>query len=92
MSARTSSREAGEHRLPVFDALRRMDEILVANFMLFHDVAREGAYDLWIGDEAWEVDHFLHENPELKTRAVRLADRLRRLSCRCPRAASARHS
>ena len=24
-------------------------------------------YDLWIGDEAWEVDHFLHENPELKT-------------------------
>ena len=25
------------------------------------------AYDLWIGDEAWEVDHFLHENPELKT-------------------------
>ena len=27
----------------------------------------EGAYDLWIGDEAWEVDHFLHENPELKS-------------------------
>ena len=23
-------------------------------------------YDLWIGDEAWEVDYFLHENPELK--------------------------
>ncbi len=58
--------ESTEHRLPVFDALRRMDEILVANFMLFHDVASEGAYDLWIGDEAWEVDHFLHENPELK--------------------------
>jgi pimeloyl-ACP methyl ester carboxylesterase/predicted glycosyltransferase len=61
--------EAGEHRLPVFDALRRMDEILIANFMLFHDVARDGAYDLWIGDEAWEVDHFLHENPELKCAA-----------------------
>ena len=59
--------ESAEHRLPVFDALRRMDEILVANFMLFHDVARDGAYDLWIGDEAWEVDHFLHENPELKS-------------------------
>jgi pimeloyl-ACP methyl ester carboxylesterase/predicted glycosyltransferase len=59
--------EAGEHRLPVFDALRRMDEILVANFMLFHDVARDGTYDLWIGDEAWEIDYFLHENPELKT-------------------------
>jgi pimeloyl-ACP methyl ester carboxylesterase/predicted glycosyltransferase len=59
--------EAGEHRLPVFDAIRRMDEILVANFMLFHDVAREGCYDLWIGDEAWDVDYFLHENPELKS-------------------------
>ncbi len=59
--------EAGGHRLPVFDALRRMDEILVANFMLFHDVASAESYDLWIGDEAWEVDHFLHENPELKS-------------------------
>ena len=44
-----------------------MDEIFCANFMLFHDVVREEQYDLWIGDEAWEVDHFLHENPELKT-------------------------
>ena len=59
--------EAGEHCLPVFDAVRRMDEILVANFMLFHEVARDGCYDLWIGDEAWEVDYFLHENPELKS-------------------------
>jgi predicted glycosyltransferase len=58
--------ESRQHELPVFDALRRMDEILVANFMLFHDVASAGEYDLWIGDEAWEVDHFLHENPELK--------------------------
>ena len=38
-----------------------------ANFMLFHDVVREQRYDLWVGDEAWELDHFLHENPELKT-------------------------
>jgi predicted glycosyltransferase len=34
--------------------------------MLFHDVVREEQYDLWIGDEAWELDHYLHENPELK--------------------------
>jgi len=54
------------HELPVFQAWREMDEILVANFMLFHDVALDGHYDLWIGDEAWEVDYFLHENPELK--------------------------
>ena len=23
-------------------------------------------FDLWVGDEAWDLDHFLHENPELK--------------------------
>ena len=46
-----------------------MDEILVANFMVFHDVVQDEPYDLWIGDEAWDVDHFLHENPELKTAA-----------------------
>jgi predicted glycosyltransferase len=61
--------EASEQALPVFDAWRRMDEILVANFMLFHDVVREQTYDLWIGDEAWDVDYFLHENPELKSAA-----------------------
>jgi pimeloyl-ACP methyl ester carboxylesterase/predicted glycosyltransferase len=60
-------REAEDHDLHAFQALRRMDEIFCANFMLFHDVVAEDAYDLWIGDEAWEVDHFLHENPELKT-------------------------
>ena len=46
-----------------------MDEILVANFMLFHDVVGDRQYDLWIGDEAWELDYYLHENPELKTTA-----------------------
>jgi UDP:flavonoid glycosyltransferase YjiC (YdhE family) len=35
--------------------------------MLFLDVVRDTRYDLWIGDEAWELDVFLHENPELKT-------------------------
>jgi predicted glycosyltransferase len=59
-------REAGEHDLQVFQALRRADEILVANFMLFLDVVQEEHFDLWVGDEAWDVDHFLHENPELK--------------------------
>ena len=43
-----------------------MDEILVANFMLFQEVVEEGLYDLVVGDEAWDVDHFWHENPELK--------------------------
>jgi pimeloyl-ACP methyl ester carboxylesterase len=61
--------EAKEHKLNVFEALRRMDEILVANFMVFNDLVRDEHYDLWIGDEAWELDHFLHENPELKSAA-----------------------
>ena len=46
-----------------------MDEILVANYMLFHDVVTAEDYDLWIGDEAWELDYFLHENPEEKRAA-----------------------
>ena len=58
---------SGDHRLHVFQAWRELDEILLANFMLFHDVVRSEPYDVWIGDEAWELDHFLHENPELKT-------------------------
>lgn len=58
--------EASGHDLHCFQALRRMDEILVANFMIFQEVVEEGLYDLIIGDEAWDVDHFWHENPELK--------------------------
>ncbi len=58
--------EAGEHDLHAFQAIRRMDEILVANFMVFDDLVRERDYDLWVGDEAWDLDHFLHENPGLK--------------------------
>ena len=58
--------ESDCHDLHCFQALRRMDEILTANFMVFDDVARETRYDLWIGDEAWELDYHLHENPGRK--------------------------
>jgi predicted glycosyltransferase len=61
--------ECAEHNLHCFQAIRRMDEILLANFMLFHDVVRDEQYDLWIGDEAWELDYYLHENPEEKRAA-----------------------
>jgi pimeloyl-ACP methyl ester carboxylesterase/predicted glycosyltransferase len=61
--------ESAEHDLHCFQAWRRMDEILVANFMTFHDLTRGEDYDLWIGDEAWELDYYLHENPELKSAA-----------------------
>ena len=59
--------ESAEHDLHCFQAWRRMDEILVANFMVFHDLVSDEQYDLWIGDEAWELDYYLHENPELKS-------------------------
>ena len=61
--------ESAEHDLHAFQAIRRMDEILLANFMVFHDLARDEDYDLWIGDEAWELDYYLHENPEQKRAA-----------------------
>ncbi|HKV88797.1 MAG TPA: alpha/beta fold hydrolase [Candidatus Dormibacteraeota bacterium] len=59
--------ESGQHELHAFNMLRRMDEILCANFMVFQDVVAQEHFDVWIADEGWEVDHFLHENPELKT-------------------------
>jgi pimeloyl-ACP methyl ester carboxylesterase len=61
--------ESAEHDLHCFQAIRRMDEILLANFMVFHDLVRDEPYDLWIGDEAWELDYYLHENPEHKQAA-----------------------
>jgi pimeloyl-ACP methyl ester carboxylesterase/predicted glycosyltransferase len=57
---------AGEHDLHAFFALRTMDEILANNFMTFADLVEQEHYDLVIGDEAWDVDYHLHENPELK--------------------------
>jgi pimeloyl-ACP methyl ester carboxylesterase len=57
----------GEHDLHVFQAWRRMDEILLANFMVFYDTVKDAQYDLWVADEGWDIDYYLHENPELKT-------------------------
>jgi pimeloyl-ACP methyl ester carboxylesterase/predicted glycosyltransferase len=58
--------ESGEHELNAFEAIRRMDEVLIANFMVFQDVVDAGDYDLVIADEAWDIDHYWHEHPELK--------------------------
>ena len=58
--------ESGEHDLHCFQAIRSMDEVLIANFMIFQDAIDEGDYDLVIADEAWDVDHYWHEHPELK--------------------------
>jgi pimeloyl-ACP methyl ester carboxylesterase/predicted glycosyltransferase len=58
--------ESGEHDLNAFQAIRRMDEVLAHNFMIFQDAVDEGSYDLVIADEAWDIDHHWHEHPELK--------------------------
>ena len=57
---------AADHELHAFNALWDMDEILTANFMTLADVVERERYDLWIGDEGWDLDYFLHENPDLK--------------------------
>jgi pimeloyl-ACP methyl ester carboxylesterase/predicted glycosyltransferase len=61
--------ESAEHDLHCFQAWRQMDEILVSNFMVFHDLVGDSDYDLWIADEGWEIDYYLHENPEQKRAA-----------------------
>jgi len=57
---------AADHELHAFNALWHMDEIMAANFGVFADVVEAEDYDLWVGDEGWELDYYLHENPELK--------------------------
>jgi pimeloyl-ACP methyl ester carboxylesterase/UDP:flavonoid glycosyltransferase YjiC (YdhE family) len=55
-----------DHELHAFNALWTMDEIMANNFMVFADVAEAGEYDLWVGDEGWDLDYYLHENPDIK--------------------------
>ena len=62
--------ESHEHDLHAFQAIRDMDEILISNFSVFQSVIEDEHYDLVIADEAWDLDHFLHENPELKRCAL----------------------
>jgi len=57
---------ASDHELHAFNALWDMDEIMAANFMVFADAVEADDYDLWIGDEGWDLDYYLHENPDLK--------------------------
>lgn len=62
--------ESGEHDLNAFMAIRNMDEILIKNFMVFQEAMEEGDYDLVIADEAWDIDHYWHEHPDLKRAAL----------------------
>jgi pimeloyl-ACP methyl ester carboxylesterase/UDP:flavonoid glycosyltransferase YjiC (YdhE family) len=65
-SAHVESWASVDHELHAFNALWDMDEIMAANFGLLTDVVEAEDYDLWVGDEGWDLDYFLHENPELK--------------------------
>ncbi|MFT6878789.1 MAG: hypothetical protein ACI9XK_004613 [Granulosicoccus sp.] len=58
--------EAGEHDPNVFQAIGSMNEILIKNFMVFQEVLEAENYDLVIGDQAWDVDHYWHEHPDMK--------------------------
>jgi predicted glycosyltransferase len=65
-SAHVEDWVSADHELHAFNALWHMDEIMAANFGVFADVVEAEDYDLWVGDEGWDVDYYLHENPELK--------------------------
>ena len=57
---------SGEHDLNAFQAIQSMDKILIKNFMVFQEVLEEETHDLVRANEAWGVNHFWHEHPELK--------------------------
>jgi pimeloyl-ACP methyl ester carboxylesterase/UDP:flavonoid glycosyltransferase YjiC (YdhE family) len=65
-SAHVEGWVSADHELHAFSALWDMDEIMAANFMTFADVVERDRYDLWVGDEGWDLDYYLHENPDLK--------------------------
>jgi predicted glycosyltransferase len=44
--------------------------VLIANFMTFQDAVDAERFDLVIADEAWDIDHYWHEHPELKRSAL----------------------
>ena len=72
--------ESAEHDLHAFQAIRRMDEILCANYMVFDDLVTDQAYDLvdrrrGLGDRLLPA-----REPGAQAGALRLAHRFRRLA------------
>ena len=81
---------AGEHDLHAFQAIRRMDEILVANFMVFADLVETEHYDLVDRRRGLGARLLPAREPRAQARAVRVADRLRRLAADARRRRRAR--
>ena len=71
--------ESGEHDLHAFQAVRRMDEVLVNNFMVFDDLVEREAFDVWLGRRGLGPRPLPAREPRAQAGAVRLDDRLRRL-------------
>jgi pimeloyl-ACP methyl ester carboxylesterase/predicted glycosyltransferase len=57
---------AGEYELDAFAAWRDSDEVHFLDFTIFNDLVTDEPFDLVVADNAWGLDHHLHENPELK--------------------------
>ena len=50
-----------------FSAWRSEVELHLLTFTVLHDLVVDDPMDLVVADRAWGVDHYLHENPELKS-------------------------
>jgi hypothetical protein len=70
--------EAGEHDLNCFQPFRGMDEIMVANFMLFQEVVGVGGYELVIATRRGTSAPSPRGSPPQASRTG-LVHRLRRL-------------
>lgn len=57
---------AGDHELDDYAAWRDTDEVHFLDFTILNDLITEEPFDLVVADNAWGLDHHLHENPELK--------------------------
>ena len=70
--------ETGEHELNAFQMLRRLDEIFIANFMVFHDVVQRRALRPLDRRRGLGGRLLPAREPGAQDRALRLAHRLRR--------------
>ncbi len=59
-------RAAGDYELDAFAAWRDSDEVHFLDFTILNDLVTDEPFDLVVADNAWGLDHHLHENPELK--------------------------
>ena len=84
--------ESAEHDLHCFQAIRRMDEILLANFMVFHDLVRDERLRPLDRRRGVGARLLPAREPGAEARRLRLADRLRRLAADGRRRRRARRS